>query len=51
MEKHEFSKLDAHEAAFQAPCSDIQYETYYDAVSDDIIIDLIEKMNQEQYKK
>ena len=47
MEKPEFSKLDAHEAAFQAPRSDIQYETYNDAVSDDdIIIDLIEEINQ-----
>ena len=39
-------------AAFQSPRGDIQYETYYDAVSDgDIIIDLIEEVNQQQYTK
>ena len=43
MVKHEFSKLDAHEAACQAPRGDIQYETYYDPVSnEDNILDLIE---------
>ena len=50
MLKHEFSKLDAHEAACQAPRGDIQCETYYDPVSDDdTIFDLIEEMDQEQY--
>ena len=50
MVKHEFSKLDAHEAACQAPRGDIQYETYYNPVNDDdTIFDLIEEMDQEQY--
>ena len=50
MLKHEFSKLEAHEAACQAPRGDIQCETYYDPVSDDdTIFDLIEEMDQEQY--
>ena len=50
MVKHEFSKLDAHEAACQAPQGVIQYLTYYDPVSDDdTILGLIEEMDQEQY--
>ena len=49
MLKHEFSKLEAHGAASQAPRGDIQCETYYDPVSNDTIFDLIEEMDQEQY--
>ena len=50
MLKHELSKLEAHEAACQAPRGDILCESYYDSVSDDdTIFYLIEKMDQEQY--
>ena len=50
MLKYDFSKLEAHEAACKAPRGDIQSETYYDPVSDDdMIFDLIEEMDKEQY--